>query len=213
MTTPEIISVIGSWKLGGIYTDESSANSRNTLLSILNDSRQAVLFSQVTGGNSIPEVLYQEWDLEYDFVDKCSYIAQCPQVVTLPAPFMNGWDGIYLPCGLSITQAPSLSRLRAYKQHNIYKNIPTAGLFYFNGQYLDISLKPNIDIKGATARAILADPTKANNFSYEKDEYPMPGNYLNLVKMLLEGEWGRRWLKPTDKVSNTVVDTDNQRMP
>jgi hypothetical protein len=211
MTTPEIISRMGAWKLGGIYTDESPANSYNMLLSMLNEARQSVAYIEYQKGNPIPEVLYQEWEFEASWSSDCSYTAILPKVITLPAPKNNGWDAIVLSNGLPLTQVTSLSRLRQVKSHNVYKNIPTAG-YYFQGQLTtEFWIKKGIDFKNISARAILADPTKLEGFNFDLDEYPLNENYLNLIKLLVENEWSRRWRFPTDKISNSINDTENGR--
>ena len=211
MTTLEAIQTIGNFKLGGVFTDESTANTQQILLNLLNMSRQKVLRDFYIATKRIAQVNYQSFDVIASWEDKCSFTAQIPTIMTFPPPQMNGWDGLFPICqdALGLTEIESEQQLRGYRSGRLTSQFRTSGWYITTGQFLTGYLKPMVKADGLTARAVLSRPQDAPGFNIEKDPYPFPDDMFSEVKRILEGDDGRRWMTlRSDQISNSQVDSD-----
>jgi len=213
MTTLDAIDTIGSYKLGGKYTDESVANSQLRLLSLLNTARQKVLQGYYMSTKAVPQVCYQEFDLVPIWEDeKCiSFACRVPVIMNFPPPQLNGWDAVMPKCdgAMPLVEIKTRNQLRTYRNNPYMGGAPTSGYYFTNGSIMEGFLKPNVKADGLTGRGILTEPQTVPNFNMELDEYPMPEDMFSDVKKLLEGDDGRRWFRiVTDQISNSRVDAD-----
>lgn len=216
MTALEVVDVVGSWKLGGTYEDENAANTQLRLLNIINTARQRLLREYYLANKSVPQVCYQEFDIEaaWTEVDGClSFVAQVPKVVSLPEPKMNGWDSIVPLCehAMPLTEVRSQNMLRSYMNHSLMKNKRTSGWYIVTGDLLSGYLKPKVKATGLTGRAILASPEKLPSYNIEKDQYPLPDDMITDMQRLLDMDYAKRWMMQNSQVSNSKTEIDGNR--
>lgn len=214
MTTLQAIDTIGSYKLGGIYTEESAANTQLKLLSLLNTARSRVLRDLYISLRIIPQVCYQSFEIEpmWEDDDLCSFVAIIPQIMTFPPPQMNGWDAV-MPksgCAFGLTEIESEQQLRAYRNHPLLKAYHTGGWYITTGNQMKGLLAPKVKTDGLTGRAVLSNPHLLPNFNVDVDEYPLPEDMFSDIKKVLESDEGRRWFRVIlDQKSNSQVDADS----
>jgi hypothetical protein len=213
MTTLQAIDTVASWKLGGIYTDESAANTQQKILSLLNTARAKVLRDIYVATRTIPQVAYQEFDIVPSWEDEecVSFVAKVPMIMTFPAPQLNGWDAV-LPkcdCAYGLTEIKSEQQLRAYRSHPHMKSFRTAGWYIVTNTFMKGILAPKVKADGLLGRAVISNPEDVINFNIAMDEYPLPEDMFSEVKKVLEGDDGKRWFRIVpDQISNTKVDAD-----
>lgn len=216
MTTLEIVDTVGSWKLGGTYEDESAANTQLRILNLVNVARQSVLREYYRQTKSVPQVCYQEFDIDVDWTEQqgcLSFVAKVPQVVSLPEPQLNGWDSIVPMCenAMPLTEVRSQAQLRQYRNNSVGKVMRSAGWYLVTGDLLNGYLKPQVKSDGLVGRAILSKPQEAKGFSIEKDQYPLGEDMLSDIKRLLEAENARRWAMANSQISDSKTTIDNVR--
>ncbi len=212
MNTLQAIDTIGSWKLGGIYTDESAANTQLRLLNLLNIARQKVLFNYYMAFKNLPNVCFQDFDLDVNWTDEgcTSFVASVPTIMTFPQPRVNGIDGVFpiCECALGLSEVQSEQELRSFRNHSKMKHMRSDGWYLLNGDTMTGFLKPQVKAKGITVRAIISRPQDAPAFNIDQDNYPMPDDMFSDVKKILENDEGRRFMSRQDLVSNSKQDTE-----
>jgi len=216
MTTLEAVDTVGSWKLGGNYEDESAANTQLRLLNLINVARQKILREYYQKNKSVPQVCYQEFDIDVEWTEETgclSFVASVPTIASFPEPQLNGWDVILPICdnAMPLTEVRSKSQLRAFRNHSVAKNMRSSGWFVTTGDLLEGYLKKQVKSEGLVGRAVVSEPEKVKNFSIEKDQYPFPEDMFSDMKRLLEGDEARRWAQANSQISNSKSNLDNGR--
>jgi hypothetical protein len=213
MTTLEVVDTIGSWKLGGTYEDESAANTQLRILNLANIARQTVLRDYYLKMRAIPQVCYQEFDIDVAWEDEecVSFTAKVPKVMSFPEPQVNGWDAIVpiCDCAFGLTEVRSEQQLRAFRQHTLMSKMRTAGWYFVTGDYLKGFLKPQVKATGLTGRAVLASPHLLPAFNMDVDQYPFPDDMFSDMKNLLERDNARRWQGENSQISNGKTEIEN----
>jgi|LakMenE18May11ns_1017448.scaffolds.fasta_scaffold9706550_1 hypothetical protein len=213
MNTLQAIDTIGSWKLGGIYTDESAANTQLRLLNLLNIARQKVLFNYYMAFKNLPNVCYQDFDLDINWTDEgcTSFNASIPTIMTFPQPKVNGIDGVFpiCECAIGLSEVQSEQELRQFRNHSKMKHVRSDGWYLLNNNTMTGFLRPQVKATGLTVRAIISRPQDAPAFNIDIDDYPMPDDMFSDVKKVLESDEGRRYMSRVDHVSNSKLDLEN----
>ena len=190
MNTLQAIDTIGSWKLGGIYTDESAANTQLRLLNLLNIARQKVLFNYYMAFKNLPNVCFQDFDLDVNWTDEgcTSFVASVPTIMTFPQPRVNGIDGVFpiCECAIGLSEVQSEQELRSFRNHSKMKHLRSDGWYLLNGDTMTGFLKPQMKAKGITVRAILSRPQDAPAFNIDQDNYPMPDDMFSILLAILQ---------------------------
>ena len=215
MTTLDIIQEVGSWKLGGIYTDESAANTQLRLLNLVNAARLKVMMLFYQSEGFIPQEYFQRFEVTDVWTDDCpgSFVFKAPTIATLPAPKMNGLDGLFPDCNQSIQLTGILSeqQLRAYKTHTVLKSLTNGGVFVRTGNEFRGMVKSGKTPSKFLIRAVLNEPNKAPNMNLSEDPYPAPDGFISDMKKLLESDEGRKANMPSEQISNSKTDIEDVR--
>lgn len=215
MTTLELIQEVGSWKLGGIYTDESAANTQSRILNLINSARLKVLSMYYLSEGYVPQEYFQRFEITEVWEDGCrgSFVFNCPTIATIPAPKMNGLDGIFPDCDESIALIGIMSeqQLRSYKSHTMLKYLANKGVFVRTGNEIKGVMKGGKTPSRFLIRAVLSEPHKAPNLSLDSDPYPAPDGFVSDMKKLLDSDEGRRFMMLTDQISNSKSDIEDAR--
>ena len=215
MTLLDYIDIVASYKLGGIYTDESAANTQQKLINLINTSSRAVLRNYYLQTKFIPQIAYQTFDLTPNWTNEncISFTAILPSAIAhFPIPQINGWDALVLKCdnSMPLREVESLQLLRQYRNHKVVSVVRGKGWYFVDGVNVQGFLKANVKADDLTARAVLQEPHKVPSYNIEKDQYPFPDDMVGEMKKVIEQENGRSWQKPSDQTSNSKVDTDPQ---
>ena len=215
MTTLELIQEVGSWKLGGIYTDESAANTQSRLLNLINSARLKVLSMYYLAEGHVPQAYFQRFEITNVWAEDCpgSFVFNCPTVASLPAPKMNGLDGIFPDCNQSVTLIgiASEQQLRAYKSHTMLKYLASKGVFVMTGNEFKGVMKNGKTPIKFLIRAVFSEPHMVPNFNLEYDPYPAPDGFVSDMKKVLDSDEGRRFMMLTDQISNSKLDIEDAR--
>lgn len=216
MTTLEIIQEVGSWKLGGIYTDENASSTQGKILSLVNASRLKLLNIYYQTENVVPEIYFQRFEITDVWSDDCpgSFVFKCPTVATLPPPKMNGLDGLFPNCDSSIilTGLTSEQQLRSYKQHTMMKYLASQGVFVRTGNEFRGVMKGGKTPSKFLIRAVFSQPHLVPNLNLEQDPYPAPDGFISDMKKLIDSDEGRRFMMITDQISNSKSDIEDARL-
>ena len=213
MTTTEAIATIGSWNLGGVYTEESPSQVQGRLLSILNAARLKVLEMWYRDQKYVPQEYYQRFELTNVFTGECKgdFIANLPATIaTLPAPKRTGADGLFPNCDTSkpLTLIYSERELQSYKTHTSMSAYFRFGMYVITGLEIRGTMRNGQVPSKFLLRAVLSEPQKAINFNVDMDPYPAPDGFMSDVKKLLMSDEGRKFFIPSDQISNSKNDVD-----
>lgn len=217
MTTKDIIAAIGSWNLGGVYTDESGAMNQARVLNLANAARLEIARQTYLSERFVAQEYYQRFEITDVWADencKGGFIAMLPSpIATFPAPQFNGWDGLFMECDMSkpLNEIATEQQLRSYKQHTILKSLVNTGVYTRTG----------LEIKGVASggkkpdkflvRAVFSEPHKVPTLNLDEDPYPAPDGFISAMKKLLDSDQGRRIMMLTDQVSNSKNDLEDAR--
>jgi hypothetical protein len=218
MTLLEYVDLVASWKIGGIYTDESAANTQQKLINIINSASRSVLYNLYVQTKSIPQIAYQSFDVIPNWKDEncISFEAILPSAIAnFPVPQINGWDALVLKCddSMPLREVESLQKLRQYRNNAGLKPMRGKGWYFVDGVNIQGFLKAGIKASDMLGRAVMQEPNKIFNYNIEIDQYPFPDDLIGQMKRLLEQENARRWQLGSDQTSNSKVDTDVQLNP
>jgi hypothetical protein len=215
MTTLEIIQEVGSWKLGGIYTDENASNTQGKILNLVNSARMKILSMYYMAEMVVPEIYFQRFEVTDVWQDDCpgSFVFRCPTIATLPPPKMNGLDGLFPNCdqSLQLIGVTSEQQLRSYKNHTMMKYLASNGVFVRTGNEFRGIVRGGKTPSKFLIRAVLSQPHLAPNLSLEYDPYPAPDGFVSDIKKLLDSDEGRRFMMITDQISNSKTDIEDAR--
>lgn len=214
MTTYEAIAAIGSWNIGGVYTEEDSSQVQGRLLNMLNVARLKVMEISYLRDMYVQQEYYQKYE-ELNIMDgscKGEFLFYLPtSIAALPEPKRNGMDGIFMDCDTSrpFTEIGSETLLRQYKTHTHISALVKNGAYVRTGlEIMGYALGDKKPSK-VLIRAVFSDPTKLPNFNIDFDPYPAPDGFLSDVKKLLLSDEGRKSVIPPDNISNSKNDMRN----
>ncbi len=214
MTTAEAIAVIGSWNLGGIYTEENASQVQGRLLNLLNSSRLAILSMFYNKERFIPQEYYQKFEILDVWKDDCpgGFILKLPTTIAnMPSPKKTGMDGLFANCDYS----KPLNLIMSEREYRDYKTHTAMSRYVLNGVYIPTGTELRGVIKTGElpskflVRAVVSDPTKIPNFNIDEDQYPAPDGFMGEIKRMLAGDEGRKAFLRSDQISNSKTDSDD----
>lgn len=216
MTTKDIIAAIGSWDLGGIYTEENGAMNQARVLNLANTTRLELARQSYLSERFIPQEMYQSFEITEIWDDddcKGGFVTSVPTIATFPAPQFNGFDGLFMECDTArqLTEIATEQQLRSYQQHSLLKSLIKEGVFTRTGSQVKGIVPGGKKPSKLLIRAVFSEPHKLPNFNIDVDPYPMPDGFLSAIKKLLDSDQGRRFLMLTDQVSNSKTDLEDAR--
>lgn len=214
MTTYEAIAAIGSWNIGGVYTEEDSSQVQGRLLNMLNVARLKVMEMNYMRERYLSQEYYQKYEALDIMEGSCKgefvfYLVS--PIASVPEPKRNGMDGIFMDCDTSrpLTEIGSETLLRQYKTHTHISALVKHGVYVRTGLEIMGYALGNKKPSKLLIRAIFSDPTKLPNFNINTDPYPAPDGFLSDVKKLLLSDEGRKSVIPPDNISNSKNDMRN----
>jgi hypothetical protein len=215
MTTKDIIAAIGSWNLGGVYTDENGAMNQARVLNLANSARLELARQNYLSERFVPQIMYQSFEITDVWEDDCKggFVVSVPTIATFPAPQFNGFDGLFQECDTAqqLTEIATEQQLRSYKQHSMLRNLVRHGVFTRTGSQIKGIVNGGKKPNKLLIRAVFSEPHKVPNFNIDEDPYPFPDGFLSAMKKLLDSDEGRRFLLMTDQVSNSKTDVEDAR--
>ena len=215
MTTKDIIAAIGSWNLGGVYTEENGAMNQARVLNLANTARLELSRQTYLAERFIPQEMYQSYEITDVWDDDCKggFVVSIPTIATFPAPQFNGFDGLFMECDTAkqLTEIATEQQLRSYKQHSMLRSMVQHGIFTRTGSQIRGIASGGKKPSKFLIRAVFSEPHKIPNFNIDEDPYPCPDGFLSAMKKLLESDEGRRFLLMTDQVSNSKTDVEDAR--
>jgi len=215
MTTKDVIAAVGSWDLGGVYTEENGAMNQARVLNLVNTARLELARQNYISERFIPQEMYQSFEITDIWDDDCKggFVTSVPVIATFPVPQFNGFDGLFMECDTArqLTEIATEQQLRSYKQHTMLRNLVQSGVFNRTGSQIKGLVNGGKKPDKLLIRAVFSEPHKIPNFNIDEDPYPMPDGFLSAMKKLLDSDQGRRFLLVTDQVSNSKNDVEDAR--
>lgn len=214
MTLYEAISAVGSWNIGGVYTDEDSSQVQGRLINMVNASRLKIAEMYYMREGYVPQEYFQRYEVLDIWDGECQgdfVFNLASPIATFPEPKRNGLDGIFLNCKTSqpLTEIGSETQLRGYRTHTSLSTLAKYGVFVRTGLEVAGTIPGYKKPEKFLVRAVFNEPNKLPNYNIDIDPYPAPDGFLSDMKKLLLSEEGRKSIIPPDNISNSKNDMRN----